>query len=157
MRCYYAFFTRPNLLFIEIYVALLFPNFQLFFYQYCVYLQVIGFITLSEGYQRVHISYLSMPIDNRTWQARVGIFNSSKPLLKIKIKNRVMLQFLPHHTVCCLYLFLTFILITQVNNLYQVSSRLIKNIPASFRLSFLKIADITVFVVFYSKFTVLLW
>ena len=60
-----------------------------------------------------------------------------------------MLQFLLHHTVNSLYLFLTFILITQVNNHYQVSSRLIKNIPPSFRLRFLKIADITVFLLFF--------
>ena len=60
-----------------------------------------------------------------------------------------MLQFLLYHTVNSLYLFLTFILITQVNNHYQVSSRLIKNIPASFRLRFLKIADITVFLLFF--------
>ena len=90
-----------------------------------------------------------MPIDNLTWQARVGIFNSSKPLFKTKIKNRGMLQFLLHHTIYSLYLFLTFILIKQVNNFYQVSSRLIKIIPASFRLRFLKIADITVFLLFF--------
>ena len=60
-----------------------------------------------------------------------------------------MLQFLLHHTVYSLYLFLAFILITQVKNLYQVYSRLIKNIPASFRLRFLKIADITVFLLFF--------
>ena len=95
--------------------------------------------------------YLSMPIDNLTWQARVGIFNSSKPLFKTKMKNRGMLQFLLHHTVYSLYLFLTFILIKQVNNLYQVSSRLIKIIPASFLLHFLKIADITVFCCFSFK------
>ena len=44
---------------------------------------------------------------------------------------------------------MTFILIKQVNNLYQVSSSLIKIIPASFRLRFLKIADITVFLLFF--------
>ena len=60
-----------------------------------------------------------------------------------------MLQFLLHHTVYSLYLFLIFILLKQVNNLYQVSSRLIKNIPAYFRLRFLKIADITVFLLFF--------
>ena len=60
-----------------------------------------------------------------------------------------MLQFLLHHTVYSLYLFLTFILIRQVINLYQVSSCLMKNIPASFRLHFLKIADITVFLLFF--------
>ena len=60
-----------------------------------------------------------------------------------------MLQFLVHHTVYSLYLFLTFILIKQVNNLYQVSSRLIKIIPTSFCLHFLKIADITVFLLFF--------
>ena len=93
-----------------------------------------------------------MPIDNLTWQARVGIFNSSKPLFKTKIKNcniYNMLQYLLHHTIYSLYLFLTFILVTQVNNLYQVSSRLIKVIPASFCLLFFKIADITVFLLFF--------
>ena len=90
-----------------------------------------------------------MPIDILTWQARVGILNSSKPFFKTKIKNRGMLQFLFHHTVYSLYLFLTFILITQVNNLSQVSSRLIKIIPASFCLRFLKIADITVSLLFF--------
>ena len=90
-----------------------------------------------------------MPIENLTWQARVGIFKSSKPLFKTKIKNRGTLKFLLHHIVYSLYLFLTFILITQVNNLYQVSSCLIKNIPASFRLHFLKIADITMFLLFF--------
>ena len=90
-----------------------------------------------------------MPIDNLTWQARVSIFNSSKPLFKSNIKNRGTLQFLLHCTVYSLYRFLTFILIKQVNNLYQVSSSLIKIIPASFRLRFLKIADITVFLLFF--------
>ena len=56
-----------------------------------------------------------------------------------------MKQFLLYCTVYSLYLFLTFILIKQVNNLYQVFSRLIKIIPSSFHLRFLKIADITVF------------
>ena len=60
-----------------------------------------------------------------------------------------MLQFLLHHTVYTLYLFSTFILTAQVNNFYQVSDRLIKNIPASFRLRFLRIADITVFLLFF--------
>ena len=60
-----------------------------------------------------------------------------------------MLQFLLHHNVYSLYLFLTFILLTQVNNLYQVSGHLIKNIPASFRLRFLKIEDITYFLLFF--------
>ena len=74
---------------------------------------------------------------------------SSKPLFKTKIKNRGMLQFLLHHTVYSLYLDLTFTLIKQVNNLHQVSSCLIKIIPASFCLRFLKIADITVFLLFF--------
>ena len=60
-----------------------------------------------------------------------------------------MLKFLLHHTVYSLYLFLAFILVTQVKNLYQVYSRLIKNIPASFCLRFLKIADITLFLLFF--------
>ena len=90
-----------------------------------------------------------MPSDNLTWQARVGTFNTSKPLFKTKLINRGMLQFLLHHTVYSLYLFLAFILITQVKNLYQVYSHLIKNIPASFRLRFLKIADVSVFLLFF--------
>ena len=60
-----------------------------------------------------------------------------------------MLQFLLHHTVYFLYLFLDFILVTQDKNLYQVYGCLIKNIPASFHLRFLKIADITVFLLFF--------
>ena len=60
-----------------------------------------------------------------------------------------MLKFLLRHAVYSLYLLLAFILITQVKNLYQVYSRLIKNIPASFHLRFLKIADITVFLLFF--------
>ena len=99
----------------------------------------------------IFLSYLCRPIDNLTWQARVGIFNSSKPFFKTKIKNRGMLQFLLYHTVYSLYLFLTFILITQANNLYQVSSRLIKNIWASCHLRFLKIADTTVFLLFFMQ------
>ena len=60
-----------------------------------------------------------------------------------------MPQFLLHSTVNSLYLSLTFILITQANNFYQVSSSLIINISASFRLRFLKIVDITVFLLFF--------
>ena len=54
-----------------------------------------------------------------------------------------------HHTVYSLYLFLTFILITQVNNLHQVSSRLTKNISTYFHLRFLKKTDITVLLLFF--------
>ena len=101
--------------------------------------------------------YLFMSIDNLTWQARVGIPNSLKLFFKTKIINRGMLQFLLHHSVYSLYLFLAFILITQVKNLYQVSSRLIKIIPAFFRLDFLQSSRYyCAFVVHHSKFTVLL-
>ena len=93
--------------------------------------------------------YLSMPIANLTWHARVGIFNSSKPLFITKTINRGILQFLLHHTKYSLYLFSAFTLITHVKNLYQVSSRLTKIIPASFCLHFLDIADITVFLLFF--------
>ena len=51
------------LIFIEICVTLLFPNFKLIFYQYLFHLQVIGFIALFQGYQRVHVSYLSIHAD----------------------------------------------------------------------------------------------
>ena len=133
MHCYYTFFTRPNAIFFKSLVLL-------------DYFKVIKELTF--------LMYLSMPIDDVTWQARVCIFNSSKPLFKTKIKNRGMLQFLLHHIEYSLYFFLTFILITRVQQvqqvyLYQVSSRLIKNIPASFCLCFLEIADITVFFLFF--------
>ena len=136
------------LLFIEIYVTLLFANFKLIFLPVlCVsykFLVLLHYFKVIKEF--TFLIYLSMPIDNLTWQARVGTFNSSKPLLKTKVTNRGMLQFLLHDTVYSLYLFLAFILITQVKNLY---SRLIKNIPASFHLRFLKIADITVFLLFF--------
>ena len=92
--------------------------------------------------------YLSMPIDNSTWQARVGIFNSLKPLFKTKLINNGMPQFLLHYTIYSLHLFLAFILIKQVKNCHQISSRLINVIPVSFCLRFLKIVDITVFLLF---------
>ena len=93
--------------------------------------------------------YLSMPKDNLTWHERVGIFKSSKLLFKTKILSRGMLQFLLNHTVYSLYLFLAFVLIKQFKDLYQVSSRLMKNIPASFRLRFLRIVDIVVCLLFF--------
>ena len=93
--------------------------------------------------------YPSMPIDNVTWQTRLGILNSSKSLFKTETKNRGMLHFLLHHTVYSSYLLLTSILLTQVNNLYHDFCCAIKNIPASFRLRFFKIADVTVFLLFF--------
>ena len=95
------------------------------------------------------LTYLSIPIDNVTWQARVSIFNSLKSLLKTETKKVGMLHFLPHHSVSSLYLFLTFILTTQVNNLYYDFSCTIKTIPASFRLRFLKIIDLTRLLLFF--------
>ena len=93
MHCYYTFFTRPNVIFFKS-LALL----------DCF--KVIKELTF--------LMYLSMPKDNVTWQARVWIFNSSKPLFKTKIKNRGMLQFFLHHIESSFYFFLTFILITRV-------------------------------------------
>ena len=52
-----------HLMLFEIFVILLFTNFKLILYHYCDLLQVIGFITLFQGYQRVHISYLSIHAD----------------------------------------------------------------------------------------------
>ena len=75
---------EPMLLFIEIFITLLFLDFKLFF------LSVLCFIFKSLvllHYFKVikeftFLIYLSMPIDNLTWQARV--FHSSKPLFKKK-------------------------------------------------------------------------
>ena len=128
-----------------------------FFISIMFYLQVIDFVILFQGYQRVNISYLFIhAIDNITWQARVGYIQQFKTIVQNKNKkNRGML----HHTVYSLYLFLTFILITQVNNLHQVSSRLTKNISTYFHLRFLKKKKnryYCAFVAFCSKFTVLM-
>ena len=130
-----CFFSPDQmLLFIEICVTVLFLNFKLIFLSVLcfIYKSLVLLYHFKVIKEFTFLIYLSMPIDNLTWQARVGIFNSSKPLFKTKIKNRGMLQFLLHYTVYSLYLFLTFILIKQVNNLYQVSSRLMKIIPAFF-------------------------
>ena len=76
----------------------------------------------------------------------MGIFNSSKSLFKTETKNIGLRHFLIHLTIYSLCSFLTFILITQVNDLYYDFSHTIKkNIPSSFCLRFLKIADHTVF------------
>ena len=113
IHCYYVFFTRLNVtlywnlcypiiprLWINVLPVLCFSYKSLVLLHYFSVIKVFTFLI-----------YLYMPIDNLIWHARVGIFNSSKPLFKTKIKNRGMLQLLLHHTVYSLYLFLTFILI----------------------------------------------
>ena len=104
------------LLFIEIYVTLLFPNLKLNFLSvfFFIYKSLILFhyFKLSKSLHFLFI-YLSMPIDNLIWQARVCIFNSLKQFFKPNVKNRGMQQFLLHHTVYSLYLFLTFYLIVH--------------------------------------------
>ena len=108
------------LLFIEIYATLLFPNFMLIFYQFCFGYKSLVFLHYFKVIKEfTFLIYLSMLIDN-----------SSKPLLKTN-------------------LFFALILIMQVKNLYQVYSHWVENIPASFHLRFLKIADITVFLLFF--------
>ena len=88
--------------------------------------------------------YLSIPTKNVTWQARVDICNSSKSLFKTK-KHRYSTPVTPSYCILFAIFFLTSILITQINNLYNDISRKIKNIPASFCRLFLKIANLTVF------------
>ena len=104
------------LLFIEIYVTLLFPNFKLIFYKFCIffYKSLVSLHYFKVNKEFTFLIYLPM---------------------------RYATMFIPSYRFTLLF--------TQVNNLYQVSSRLIKNIPASFRLHFLKIADITVFLLFF--------
>ena len=51
---------------------------------------------------------------------------------------------------CILFILLIFIFTTKVNNLYRDFCRTIKKKnPASFRIRFLKIADLTVFLLFF--------
>ena len=151
MRCYYTFFTGPNVNFHRHLCYSIIPKFYVNFLS--VLLFIYKLLVLLHHFKVIKefkfLIYLSMPIYNLTQQVKVGIFNSSKPFFKTKVKNRVMLQLLLHHTIYFLYLFLTLILITQVNNPYQVQVRLMKYIPASFCLLFLEIADITVFLLFF--------
>ena len=65
MHCYYALmhcnFTRPNVTFYWNLCYSIIPKLKIkFFISIFFYLQVIDFIPLFQGYQRVHISYLSI-------------------------------------------------------------------------------------------------
>ena len=88
---------------------LLFPNFVSVLW--VIYKSLVLFHYFRVINEFTFLIYLSMPIDDVAWQARVDIFNSSKSIFKTKTKNRVMLYSFLHHTVYSLYLFLTFILI----------------------------------------------
>ena len=151
MRCYYTFFFFFYVNFHRNLCYSIIPKFYVNFLS--VLLFIYKLLVLLHHFKVIKefkfLIYLSMPIYNLTQQVKVGIFNSSKPFFKTKVKNRVMLQLLLRHTIYFLYLFLTLILITQVNNPYQVQVRLMKYIPASFCLLFLEIADITVFLLFF--------
>ena len=101
IHCYYVFFTRPN---ITLYWNLCYPIIPRLWVNVLPVLCFIYKSLVLLHYFRVikvftFLIYLYMRIDNLIWHARVGIFNSSKPLFKTKIKNRGMLQFLLHHTV----------------------------------------------------------
>ena len=86
--------------------------------------------------------------------ARVGIFNSLKPLLKTKPKNKEMVTLSLHHTTYVLFSILAYFLTTQLNHLQCVFNCIIKNIPISQNLLLLKIANLVLLSVFYfSKFT----
>ena len=102
------------LLFIEIYINMLFPNFKFIFYQYCVFF-FYQYLVLSHYFKVIKeftfLTDLSMPIDNINWQAKWVLSLVQKTLFKTKIINRGMLQFLLQHTRYSLYLFLAFILI----------------------------------------------
>ena len=140
MHCYYAFFTRPN-------VTL-----------YCVLLTSHWFYYTFQGYQRLHISYLFIHADRQFYLAgKSGYIQQLKIIVEnTNKKQRYATIFTPSYRVLFIF-FLTFILITQVNNLYHVFSRLIKNIPVSFRLCVPHNSrHYCVFVAFHSKFTVLL-
>ena len=97
-----------------------------------------------------------MPIDNVTWQARVGIFYGYKFIFVMKPKNKGLLNFLIHQTFYLLSSVLMTHLKTQLNNFYVVLDCKIKKIPALYRLRFLKIANITMFLLFFIQNLVLL-
>ena len=81
MHYYYAFFTTLNVTFIEIFVLLLFSNFKFTLYQYCdLFTSHWFYYTISKVIKEFKfLIYLSniLFIYNVTWEARVGIYNSS--------------------------------------------------------------------------------
>ena len=94
--------------------------------------------------------YLSMSIDNVIIGRQEWVYSFVQNYCsKQKQKTEVCYTFysIIMYTLY-LYSWKNEILIMQLNNLYHDFSRTIKNIPASFRLSFLKIADLTVFLLF---------
>ena len=104
------------LLFIEIYVTLLFPNFKVIFFQCCV---VVTSLWL----------YYTIP---RLSKSSHFLFIYPYRYIILLGRQEWVLSIVQNHWTT-----------------YQVYSRLIKNIPASFRLRYLKIADITVFLLFF--------
>ena len=59
------------------------------------YLKIIGLVTFSQGYGRVQsfLFYLSIPIDNAIWHARVDAFCVLKPFIKKKATNNINLHY----------------------------------------------------------------
>ena len=59
------------------------------------YLKIIGLVTFSQGYGRVQsfLFYLSIPIDNAIWHARVDVFCVLKPFIKKKATNTIKLHY----------------------------------------------------------------
>ena len=96
-----------------------------------VYLQIIGLIALFQGYQIVQISfYLSMPIDNATCHERLGILNSlNTPLYCIHV---IFIKSFHSYN----YSLLSLSWFQSYNS-------------ASFALRFLKLADLTVLLLFF--------
>ena len=84
------------------------------------------------------------------WHARVGIFHSLKPLLKIKSENNEILSFLLYPMTYFLLSILAYFVRTQLNHLLCVINRIINPISQNLRL--LKIANFLLFSVsFFSK------
>ena len=93
--------------------------------------------------------YLSMPVDNATWHARVGMFYTLKPLLKSKSSTRNFSEFFSLR-------FFFAITLLHLNNIHLFfSCRLTKKTTYYLRLltKLPKMAKITIFISLPSKFT----
>ena len=97
--------------------------------------------------------YLSMPVDNATWHATVGMFYTLKPLLKSKSSTRNFSEFFSLR-------FFFAITLLHLNNIHLFfSCRLTKKTTYYLRLltKLPKMAKITIFISLPSKFTFSLW
>ena len=101
IHCYYAFFTRTIVTFCWNLCLLYFLPVLCFSYEYCV---LLHYFKVMKEFS--FLIYLSMQIDSLTWQARMAISNSSKPLVRTKIISREYAVILtPPYCILLIFIF----------------------------------------------------